>query len=99
MSKIHLSYDQLTENVYLTVTGLIEEASAVPGVNDLFAPGAKCDPLYEQVRAVYDRLCCRLAVGTEDRDLDELLSLTDKICQLVAYEMFRCGTQFSSRCK
>lgn len=99
MTKPELTYDQLTENVYLTVTGLIEENSAVPGVNDLFAPGAKCDSLYEQVRAVYDRLCCRLSVGAEDRDLDELLSLTDKICQLVAYEMFRCGTQVSSRGK
>lgn len=99
MDNSMLKHDKLTENVYLTVTGLIEDSLSIPGANNLYAPGAECDSLYEQVRAVYDRLCCRLGVGTEDRDLDELLSLTDKICQLVGYEMFRCGAHFTPQDK
>ena len=85
------------EALYLTVTGAIIPELAVPQAENLFADGKPCDKLYEQVQAACHRICRRLSIQAEDDpDLTEILNLTDRICQQVGYEMYRCGATLSS---
>lgn len=99
--------EEFVEHVYLTAIGMIHEDRAVPGVNDLFAPGKKCDQLYAQVRNAYERVCKRLGGCDgenhdelpQDSDLNDILNLMDSICQEVAFEMFRCGAHFTPQDK
>ena len=79
------------EAIYETVIG--QALQPVAGVNDLFAEGQVCDALYESVYCAADRLSARLGVQGEDADVQILLDSWQKICRLVAYEMFRCGAE------
>ena len=99
--------EEFVERVYLSAIGMIRNNCAIPGVNNLFAPGEKCDQLYAQVRDAYERVCKRLGGCdgeshdeiAEDSDLNDILNLMDRICQEVAFEMFRCGALFSPQDK
>ena len=96
--------DMIIETIYDTVVGQIIDELAVPGVENLFAPGKECSYLYLHSREAYARLCTRLQCAqdapssfTEDHDLDIITDSLDKICRLVAFEMFRCGARFQKQ--
>lgn len=80
---LHLLYD--------TVLGQIQETYAIPGAENLFEPGKPCDLHYREVMSAYERICQRLSVPSEDRDLERLLHGMNAICRLVAFEMYRLG--------
>ena len=63
-------YDEL----YDTVRGLMASEYAVAGVENLFAEGSYCQRRYDDMRQAYARLCVRLGVEDEDRDLEQMIS-------------------------
>ena len=79
------------EDIYMTLTGNMQDRYRVPGVEDAFAPGSPCDVLYDQAMDAYERLCQRLGVEDEDADveiiLNNLLQIQDILCQ----KMFAYG--------
>ena len=68
-------YDEL----YDTVRGLMASEYAVAGVENLFAEGSYCQRRYDDMRQAYARLCVRLGVEDEDRDLEQMISALDDI--------------------
>lgn len=79
------------QQLYDTVLGQIQEAYAIPGAENLFEPGKPCDTHYREAMAAYERICQRLSIPSEDRDLEQILHSMNAICRLVAFEMFRLG--------
>ena len=68
-------YDEL----YDTVRGLMASEYAVAGVENLFAEGSYCQRRYDDMRQAYARLCVRLGVEDEDRDLEQMISALDAV--------------------
>lgn len=63
---------------YQTMTAGVVEGFRMPGVEYAFADGQYCMEKYAQMRDAYDRLCERLGVRDEDRDVEEIIqSLMD----------------------
>ena len=90
-------FDSFVEQVYFTAVGMAVEESRAPGVIDQYGPDGKCHGLYCQMKDAYDRVCARLGVDEEDRDLNEIVDLMESICKEVAFEMYRCGATFQNQ--
>ena len=87
--------EKLAERVYETLSGLLEDAYCVPGVQNAFAEGASCAVLYERVMQSYERLCERLAVGEEDMDVEIIIDSFLEMNKILCLKMFDYGVQFS----
>ncbi len=77
------------EAIYETMTGMREKEYCVPFVEDAFAEGSVCDKWYEEMRQAYERICDRLGVQNEDKDLDIMVQSMEKIqkelCRRIYY--------------
>ena len=79
------------DEVYDTVRGLMAPEYAVAGVENLFAEGSYCQRRYDDMRQAYARLCVRLGVEDEDRDLEQMISALDDITARLCRTMYEHG--------
>lgn len=84
---------KLAQLVYARVMGYDEQPCQDLPVENLFAEGAPCDRLYEQIYDAKLRICQRLGAD-EDNDIELILDSFDQITRLVAEKMFHYGTYF-----
>lgn len=82
-------YDEVSD----TVRGLMVPEYAVAGVENLFAEGSYCQRRYDDMREAYARLCVRLGVEDEDRDLEQMISALDDITARLCRTMYEHGRQ------
>lgn len=89
--------NKIAQMVYNRVMGYDEQPQAELPIENLFAEGAPCDTLYEEIYAANLRLCQRLGVE-EDRDIQLILQRFEQINLLVAEKMFYYATCLATRC-
>lgn len=82
-------YDEVSD----TVRSLMVPEYAVAGVENLFAEGSYCQRRYDDMREAYARLCVRLGVEDEDRDLEQMISALDDITARLCRTMYEHGRQ------
>ena len=73
------------ELVYLSVIGELVEP--LPGIPNAFAPGQRCDRLYQQIYEARCRLCQRLGVE-EDPDVEHILDCFFEITRELCLQMY-----------
>lgn len=83
------------EAIYTTLVGVMREEFRVPGVENLFAEGSECTNCYGEMLAAYERLCDRLGVIDEDKDVEVIICSLRKIEQKVSKKMFEYGMKFA----
>lgn len=83
--------------VYNQLMGYDERQHPMLPVENLFAEGAPCDALYEEIYAANLRLCQRLGVE-EDGDVQLILDRFEQINRLVAEKMFYYATRLATGC-
>ena len=81
------------EQIYDTLRGELLPEYAVPGVENLFAPGSICDREYAEMRHAYERLLERLGQEDEDADLEIMVNTMTEIQTHIAREMFLLGVR------
>ena len=89
--------NQIAQMVYNQLMGYEEQQHPMLPVENLFAEGAACDALYEEIYAANLRLCQRLGVE-EDGDVQLILERSEQINRLVAEKMFHYATCLATRC-
>lgn len=89
---------ELWEQVYESLTCHVLERWRMPGVMDAFADGAYCMQRYRAMRDAYDRLCDRLGVVDEDKDVECIIQCYMDIQQELCRLMFQYGQQFPPLC-
>ncbi len=82
--------EELLEDIYLSLQGLLTPEAAVSGVPNLFKAGGFCDAEYAKVQEACGRICTRLGVE-EDGDLNQILDSLERIQAALCREMFRLG--------
>ena len=83
-------------DIYLTLTGQMQEKFRVPGVENLFADGSECACDYTEMSKAYARLRQRLGVIDEDRDVEIIINSLLSIEQKVSIKMFEYGMKFAN---
>ena len=89
-------HDEKIEDIYCTLTGVMQDEFCVPGVENLFTEGSLCANLYAQMLDAYERLCERLGVKDEDGDVEIIINSLMTIEQNVSKKMFEYGVKFAS---
>lgn len=89
--------NQFARDVYDTVRGQLKEEFQVTGVKNTFAPGEKCDLLYEKVYDAERRLEARLGVPMHDEDVETIIDALLQIQEELCLQMYRYGAQFGLR--
>ena len=86
--------EKLIETVYHTVAGYVIGPEALPGVENAFAPGARCERLYDEL---YDLLATRFDPDDDDDApvLEQILSNMDGIQKELSFRMFRLRMRFA----
>lgn len=87
---------ELWEQVYESLTCHPSDSHRIPGVVNAFADDAYCMEQYRQMRDTYDRLCHRLGVVDEDKDIERIIQCYMGIQRELCRLMFTYGQQFSS---
>ena len=87
--------NRMAEMVYETLFGLLEDDYCVPGVHNAFQEGSTCAVLYETVLEAYQRLCDRLDVEEEDKDVEVIINSFLKITKILCLDMFAYGVQMA----
>jgi len=82
------------ELVYDSLNGHLNEP--LPQVENAFAPGSRCEGLYEQVLLAYERLCGRLGAGDEDEDVEIIVNALLEIQKRLCIEMYKYGARFAN---
>ena len=83
------------QDIYFTLTGVMQEQFRVPGVENLFAEGSECMNWYSEMLAAYERLCERLGVLDEDADVEVIIDSLMSIERKVSMKMFEYGMKFA----
>lgn len=87
--------DSFVALVYETLHGVLIPEARVPGVEDAFAPGSRCERLYSAMLDAYERLCERLQVdGDEDADVEIIIQSLMEIEEEMCYRMYVYGAKF-----
>ncbi len=76
------------DDVYETMLGLREERFQAPGVENAFEEGCLCAEEYEKMRSAYARICLRLGMGEEDRDLETMVAAMEAIQKDLCCRMY-----------
>jgi hypothetical protein len=86
--------EKLIETVYHTVAGYVTGPAALPGVENAFASGTRCEGLYNEM---YDLLATRFDPDDDDDApvLEQILSHMDGIQKELCFRMFRLGMRFA----
>ena len=90
-----MSNEQI-EAIYATLVGVMRKEFRVPGVENLFAEGSECMNCYSDMLAAYERLCDRLGVVDEDKDVEVIIHSLMVIERNVSMKMFEYGMKFAS---
>lgn len=85
------------QEVYDTLNGDMLPGDGVPGVENLFATGAKCEMLYGQVYDAERRLEERLGVEPYDDDVELIICKTTEIQEEMCRRMYYYGAKFGMR--
>ncbi len=86
--------NQFMQDVYDTLNGDMLPGCGVPGVENLFAEGAKCELLYGEVYDAERRLEERLGIDGYDDDVELIIrKLTDIQLEMCRY-MYYYGAKF-----
>ena len=85
------------ENVYLSLTGELREEYAIPGVENAFAAGSRCDELYGQIYEANRRLCERLGKSDDDRDVELIINNFLEMNRILCLEMYRYGQVYGRK--
>ena len=83
------------EAIYATLVGVMREEFRVPGVENLFTEGSECMNCYSQMLTAYERLCDRLGVVDEDKDVEVIIHSLMTIERKVSIKMFEYGMKFA----
>ena len=81
----------LWENVYESMACHAQEPFRFPGVEDAFANESYCMQQYRKMRDAYDRLCDRLGVVDEERDVECIIQCYEEIQRELCRRMFQYG--------
>lgn len=86
-----LSYDLM--NGYLDLeNNVIEERRYV---EDEFSEGKVCQTAYAEILDAYQRICKRLGVGEEDKDIEVIMNNFNTIMEHLCMKMYDYGCFFS----
>lgn len=89
--------ESFMELVYLTMQGELIPEYAIANVEDIFAEGGIGIELYANAKNAYYRVCDRLGVKDEDRDLDGIISNMENLASEMAFRMYQYGAKFGMR--
>ena len=84
------------EEINLTLCGELVAEACVPGVENAFSSGSRCEEQYRNLRQAYDRLLLRLGESDEDWDVEEIIGCMLAMQQELCYRMFRLGAAFTT---
>ena len=84
------------EWVYDTLNGQLAEGYELPGVETVFSEGSYCTEAYEQMREAYARLCERLGVVDEDKDVEIIIQSFECIQKEMCEKMYYYGAKFGN---
>ena len=87
--------DYFAELVYDTLTGNTRTEFGVPGVKDMFSPGAACDRHYQRVLVAYEALKERLNEKNELAEVEAIISSMESIQRIIALEMYDLGMKIA----
>ena len=79
--------------VYDSAMGNMANGYALTGVENLFAAEKECYYLYAEILEAYERLCDRLGVIDEDKDIEVILNNFLQICRIAGLEMYDHGAR------
>ena len=85
------------ENIYLTLTGELLDEFVIPGVENAFAPGSRCDLLYGQIYEANRRLCARLGQKDDDPDVELIINNFLEMNRILSLEMYRYGQIYGGK--
>lgn len=83
---------ELNKQVYYTLLGMLLDP--LDDVENLFEEGKPCEQWYSDVYDAYMRLCDRLGVQDEDKDVEIIISSLLRIQDKIAYQMYHYGATF-----
>ena len=83
------------EKIYLTLLGVMQEQFRVPGMENLFVEGSECMNRYSEMLAAYERLCERLGIIDEDKDVEIIIDALMTIERKISMKMFEYGMKFA----
>ena len=83
------------EDIYNTLLGVQCEQFCVSGVENLFTEDSDCDHACNEMLEAYARLCERLGVTDEDRDVEIIIDSLTTIQRNVSMKMFEYGMKFA----
>lgn len=89
--------NEFMQDVYDTLNGEMLPGRGVPGVENLFALGAKCELLYGEVYDAERRLEERLGVDAYDDDVELIICKLTDIQREMCYRMYYYGAKFGMR--
>jgi len=82
------------EMVHDTLCGQLVDGVCVPGVENIFPNGSRCEDLYCSVYDAYQRLCQRLGTDGEDKDVETMINSLMEIEREISYHMYVYGAKF-----
>lgn len=85
----------IEEYVYYSLQGALCDPH--PGVENAFAPGSICEKSYSDMLDAYGRLCARLGVQDEDKDVEVIINSLQTITEELCYRMFTYGAKLSHK--
>lgn len=89
--------NDFVEEVYATLNGNMLPETAIPGVENLFAPGTVCEALYDEVYDAQRRLEQRLGVDPYDDDVEKIISNLQDIQWHMCQRMYYYGAKFGMK--
>jgi hypothetical protein len=84
-------------DVYNTLRGHLLPDHQIPGVENVFTPGKRCDLLYSKVYDAQRRLEQRLGVQEYDSDVETIIESLTQIQKELCYCMYQYGAKFGMR--
>ena len=85
------------EQVYETLTGMMDEEMAVPGVEDITQKGFLYERAYQRIYEARLRLCERFDIPFKDRDLERIMVAILDIEEDIARYMYHYGALFAEK--
>lgn len=85
------------DDVYATLNGEMLPGKGVPGVENLFAEGSRCDQWYTEIYEAERRLEARLGAQSHDDDVERIIGRLLEIQIEMCYRMYYYGAKFGMR--
>ncbi len=89
--------DQFEEDfdaVYSTMIGTMRREYRVPGIENAFAEGGKCDREYTMMVAARERICQQLGLEDPNEDLEIMVGCLEAIQEELCRRMYALGRFF-----